>query len=542
MTKKILLADDSITIQKVVNITLAHEDFDLTIVDNGNDAVAKAKEIRPDAILLDVMMPGKDGYQACEAIKSMAAMSKVPIILLTGTFEPFDEERAAMVGADDFIKKPFESHTLISKIKERLFISSGGEHVAPAKGATDDFDFATPDEVSIPKSSRAKGVMESDALSDFDDSEMETPWEDDIKSAGPASTKSTPKDEIWSIKEFDDISGGEKGQKQKQAPEQDDLWDETLDEPSYVSRVEKTPPGAKNRSTRTETTKEKSADDFELGEEISEDELKRFLEEEGIDDISDLEGDFKIGGEKKEDDFSLPQKEPRGKTETYDDFILDDFEEPASNVSGKSRTRHDHDFLDDDVQKPGTSFHLKSDEEDLLMPDRAKSPRDIEWEIDEPKQSKKAESIKVHAPRREDIKSKKEDIAFQEFTFQDEEVPTDLLDIESNKADELDFTSFEDYDEEPFDEKPLPKSRGISRVIDTVIEDNAQEISSLVRDKISKSGVTPENTAGMNEKDISKLVNSIARDVIERVAWEVVPELAEELIKEEIRRLKGEKV
>ncbi len=70
MAKKILLADDSITIQKVVRITLADGDYELDAVDNGDDAVSKAKEILPALVLADVVMPGLDGYQVCETIKT----------------------------------------------------------------------------------------------------------------------------------------------------------------------------------------------------------------------------------------------------------------------------------------------------------------------------------------------------------------------------------------------------------------------------------------------------------------------------------------
>jgi len=70
MPKSLLLADDSVTIQKVVGISFANEDIEITTVDNGRDAVAKARAIRPDIILADVVMPGMSGYEVCETIKS----------------------------------------------------------------------------------------------------------------------------------------------------------------------------------------------------------------------------------------------------------------------------------------------------------------------------------------------------------------------------------------------------------------------------------------------------------------------------------------
>jgi len=120
MSKKLLLADDSITIQKVIGITFANEDVDLAIADNGDTALEMAQDQTPDLILADVLMPGKNGYELCEAVKSDPQFKGVPVLLLSGTFEPFDEDKARASGADDWIAKPFESQALIDKVKELL--------------------------------------------------------------------------------------------------------------------------------------------------------------------------------------------------------------------------------------------------------------------------------------------------------------------------------------------------------------------------------------------------------------------------------------
>src|SRR5690242_20979274 len=120
MAKQILLADDSITIQKVVELTFSDSEYKVTSVSGGGQALAKVRESRPDIILCDVIMPEKNGYEVTEALKSSPATKAIPIILLSGTFEPFDEERARRVGADDWITKPFESQQLIAKVEELL--------------------------------------------------------------------------------------------------------------------------------------------------------------------------------------------------------------------------------------------------------------------------------------------------------------------------------------------------------------------------------------------------------------------------------------
>ena len=128
MGYKLLLADDSITIQKVVGIIFSGEEYDLTVVDNGISALERVREVVPDVMLIDALMPGKNGYEVCREVRKDPLLSAVPILLLTGVFEPFDETRAKESGADDFIAKPFESQALIDKVRE--LISRGAAQVA----------------------------------------------------------------------------------------------------------------------------------------------------------------------------------------------------------------------------------------------------------------------------------------------------------------------------------------------------------------------------------------------------------------------------
>lgn len=131
MSIKILLADDSVTIQKVVGIIFGSEEYALTVVDNGKAAVEKAREVNPDVMLIDALMPGMSGYEVCEAVRAIPELSSKPILLLTGSFEPFDENKAKTCGANDFLAKPFESQQMINKVKE-LYDAALAAPVAPA--------------------------------------------------------------------------------------------------------------------------------------------------------------------------------------------------------------------------------------------------------------------------------------------------------------------------------------------------------------------------------------------------------------------------
>jgi CheY-like chemotaxis protein len=135
MPKTLLLADDSVTIQKVVGISLANEDIDLVTVENGDDAVTRAQQVRPDIVLADIVMPGRNGYEVCRAIKSDPNLAQVPVLLLTGTFESFDSERARQVGADGHITKPFEAQALVDQVNQLLARSTPLPTGAPAPAA-----------------------------------------------------------------------------------------------------------------------------------------------------------------------------------------------------------------------------------------------------------------------------------------------------------------------------------------------------------------------------------------------------------------------
>ncbi|HEY2962509.1 MAG TPA: response regulator [Pyrinomonadaceae bacterium] len=107
--RKLLLADDSATIQKVIDLTFADEGVQVVSVSNGQDAIDRLLEIRPDVVLVDAFMASPNGYEVCEYVKTNEQLKHIPVMLLVGSFEPFDEAEARRVGADDILTKPFQS-------------------------------------------------------------------------------------------------------------------------------------------------------------------------------------------------------------------------------------------------------------------------------------------------------------------------------------------------------------------------------------------------------------------------------------------------
>jgi CheY-like chemotaxis protein len=116
----LLLADDSLTIQRVIELTFADEDIRVVAVSDGDQAIAELEAAPPDIVLADVAMPGKNGYQVAEFVKKSPRLAHIPVILLTGAFEPVDQARASSAGCDGVLAKPFEPQLVIGRVKELL--------------------------------------------------------------------------------------------------------------------------------------------------------------------------------------------------------------------------------------------------------------------------------------------------------------------------------------------------------------------------------------------------------------------------------------
>src|SRR3990170_1786150 len=107
MPHKLLLADDSVTIQRVIELTFADEDVQVVAVGDGKQAIARVQSDRPDIVLADVGMPERDGYEVAAFIKGNPELAHIPVLLLTGAFEPIDEGRAQAARCDGVLVKPF---------------------------------------------------------------------------------------------------------------------------------------------------------------------------------------------------------------------------------------------------------------------------------------------------------------------------------------------------------------------------------------------------------------------------------------------------
>ena len=120
MPHTLLLADDSVTIQRVIELTFADEDVTVIAVSDGDQAIQRLDAAPPDIVLADIGMPGKNGYEVALYIRNSPKLAHIPVVLLTGAFEPVDQARADNAGCDGVLAKPFEPQQVIGRVKELL--------------------------------------------------------------------------------------------------------------------------------------------------------------------------------------------------------------------------------------------------------------------------------------------------------------------------------------------------------------------------------------------------------------------------------------
>lgn len=142
MGKKVLLADDSATIQKLVEMALSDTDYELMAVSDGKQAVDQLPVFQPDIVLADAIMPQMDGYEVSEHVKGNPKFQHIPVILLTGRFQPFDSDRASAAQIDERVVKPFSQDQLVTTINRLVAESSQSDPVqeASVQAETDDLD------------------------------------------------------------------------------------------------------------------------------------------------------------------------------------------------------------------------------------------------------------------------------------------------------------------------------------------------------------------------------------------------------------------
>jgi CheY-like chemotaxis protein len=116
----ILVADDSVTMRRILEVTFQGEDAQVTSVDSGEAAVRKATELTPDVVFADLSLSGMDGYSIASAIKAAPGLEKTAVVVMASQKHPYDEDKGRAAGVDDHILKPFDTQHVIDRVKQVL--------------------------------------------------------------------------------------------------------------------------------------------------------------------------------------------------------------------------------------------------------------------------------------------------------------------------------------------------------------------------------------------------------------------------------------
>lgn len=120
MGKKILVVEDDPTSLKFLELILSKEGYQVITASNGLEGLRKAREESPDLLILDVMLPGFDGFEICHRLRSEPDMAKLPILMLSAKWQESDRDAASRVGANAFLSKPVDRIVLLNKVAEFL--------------------------------------------------------------------------------------------------------------------------------------------------------------------------------------------------------------------------------------------------------------------------------------------------------------------------------------------------------------------------------------------------------------------------------------
>lgn len=121
----VLVVDDEPNIALSLEYLMREQGFEVRVAVDGDAAIAALKEACPDVVLLDVMMPGKDGYEVCQMIRSTPEWKDIRVIMLTAKGRAIEQEKGLALGADDYITKPFSTRAVIERVQQYMADRTG---------------------------------------------------------------------------------------------------------------------------------------------------------------------------------------------------------------------------------------------------------------------------------------------------------------------------------------------------------------------------------------------------------------------------------
>jgi CheY-like chemotaxis protein len=303
MTIRILVADDSITIQKIVAMAFENEDAEVEGIDDGQEAFEKVPDFKPDIVLADVDMPGLDGFELCQRIKEDPELANIKVLLLASDFEDFDEDRFKKCQAEKYISKPFKSDDIVQMVTQVM----AGENASEMPELPDNIE-EKDGEPSLEELLESVEMLSTDSMEMVDD-----PIEDISPSDKPV--KSLEEEDLPPLEE----SSGEKTIEESSAAIDDDILSQMIQDVESEISSEPAPIASSNDHILGEMTQEVET---QLEEQAPEPELPN--EEPVLKDEESFDEDFEVYAEVH------PQK-----MESFDDLdsafkeiVSDDVKQP----------------------------------------------------------------------------------------------------------------------------------------------------------------------------------------------------------------------
>ncbi|OEU73208.1 MAG: hypothetical protein BA864_08890 [Desulfuromonadales bacterium C00003093] len=515
--KKLLLADDSITIQKVIGIIFATEDYQLLISDNGDEAFNKALDEYPDLVIADISMPGKDGFELCQAIKSEPRLAHTSVLLLPGTFEHFDEARVQTVGADGWLTKPFESQALLDKVAQLLETEPIRLAAVPAVSVADSVDV---DEVELPVDDRVMGSDNLAALDVTGEDSSEDIWdtvsfeEDDLQDSSEFKTAAAERDVVEALTAEDSDAEAIGFRHEELTGEVVDFSAPMDEEPLELDEV-------------VEDVTEVEDDSAELA--ALEDDVVAKAEPEGLFALEGGSDEASIVAEKEAvvvEEPGFVAEEPLAET----GFVADASAEEIPVVEP----------LSDDLPMPDEEI-LELTEEDVLEDEPL---GEVAPTAELTAASFAAGSIEEEpesVPFVEDSLSVEETVAVVEPEPVAEDAE-ELLDL----ADDSAFVEESEPVTEPVEEEvfmapvsePVEEGSGVEAPVIAAVGAADKDVSAVEQVEQQLRELSEDDLKEVVAKVAGPTIEKLAGEMLEQVIWEVVPDLAESMIRDEIRKIK----
>lgn len=531
MPKKILLADDSVTIQKVVELTFSEGDYLITSVSNGKLAIEQLTKNRPDIAIVDIIMPEMSGYEVAEYIKKNPQYSAIPVILLTGTFEPFDEERAKKSGAEAYITKPFDSKMLIDKVESLLAQKVKVESVETVPPAT---IFQSRQEYQIP------GVVSEHHIEEMKlEQGQEFPKVEELKEEEKQISSSIAADFIPSADEnqapFVEESPDEATAiSSEQLPSADFEGFEALAEPPLSSFDETVPTDqiADESPKQTETPAE---EEYSTNQGLTESEEKEPIQEElKSEDNESQQPDIDVSEQAFE-----KQQEVLVSNSLEEEII--ETPSPAERESEQEHKAGEEEVVLEESEAKETlsaeeispSFSQES-EIDVGEEKEQSFFGDVSTSVETPVAAETSEivtdlseQVMMVAEGQQKAEEAKEEAGFEEKVIEEEQQEENEQFVEQGALSSEEMVK---------EEEKIAPTEIAEKVEEQIVEEKPLEKEKISEQKTENIEVSPE----VVESIVRKVVEELAPSIIKNIAWEVIPELANTIIKKRIEELEKE--